>query len=190
MKKPFFFTIIGTAIFLVVIFVLLYSLRTNHPVDKKVIGAATTKIAPTTVKPSIEPTISATPSAQPKKKSYSIVLIGDSFVDTMGENVDYLDKSLKEKYPKTHFTLYNYGIGGQNVVQGLDRFDSNFAYSTRNFPPIPAVNPDIIIVGSFAYNPFNPYDRDRHWTSLKQLIFKAGEVSSSVYILTEIAPLH
>lgn len=190
MKRSFFFITIGTAIFLIVVFVALHILNVNHQVNKKVIGAATTKITPTTVKHSIGPTISATPSAQPKKKSYSIVLIGDSFVDTMGENVDYLDKSLKEKYPQTRFTLYNYGIGGQNVQQGLDRFDSNFTYSTRNFPPIPSVNPDIIIVGSFAYNPFVHYDRDRHWTTLKNLINKAREVTPSVYILAEIAPLH
>ena len=190
MKKPFFFTVIGATIFLVVIFVVPHILSVNHPVNKKVIGAATTKITPTAVKPSIEPTITATPSAQPKKKSYSIVLIGDSMIDTMGENVDYLGKSLKEKYPTTKFTLYNYGIGGQNVQQGLDRFDSNFAYNTRNFPPIPQVHPDIIIIGSFAYNPFAPYDRDRHWITLKKLINKAKEVSSSVYILAEIAPLN
>ena len=188
MKRLFFFTTICVAIFLVVITVAFHLFSINHPVHKNVMGT-TTKTTPAPVKHSVEGTITATPAALPKKKSYSVVLIGDSMIDTMGENVDYLDKSLKERYPQTRFTLYNYGIGGQNVQQGLDRFDSNFTYSTRNFPPIPQVHPDIIIIGSFAYNPFTPYDRDKHWITLKQLINKAKEVSSSVYILAEIAPL-
>ena len=94
-------------------------------------------------------------------------------VDTMGENMEYLGESLQTVYPQTKFNLYNYGIGGQNVKQGLDRFNQPFSYQTRNYPPIIGINADIIIVASFAYNPFSPHNRDQHWLTLTELVNQA-----------------
>ncbi len=122
-------------------------------------------------------------------KSYTIAIIGDSMVDTMGEVLGYLDLSLKTKYPDTKFLLYNYGTGAQNVEAGLNRFGSHFNYQSRDYPSLPELKPDILIVGSFAYNPFTPNDRDKHWLTLTQLIQSAQSVSSNVYLLAEIAPL-
>lgn len=140
--------------------------------------------------PTLIPT--STPSATPillKKSTYSIVIFGDSMVDTMGENLEYLQKALTNKYSKTSFKLYNYGIGGQNIEQGLVRFESSFVNRERNFPPIPALSPDILILGSFAYNPFPTHDRNKHYSLLKELITKAKTSSSKLYLLAEIAPL-
>ncbi len=150
---------------------------------KAVIGDKTAIIA--------SPTSQATSSAiaPPKRNKYTIAIIGDSMVDTMGETLEYLDKDLKVKYPKTTFKLYNYGIGGQNVAQGLARFDSPFSYQTRSYPPISLLHPDILIVGSFAYNPFSPYDRNKHWLTLAGLIDKAKANCKHVYLFAEIAPL-
>lgn len=125
----------------------------------------------------------------PIKSSYKIAIFGDSMVDTMGENLEYLDKALKKKYPNTQFTLYNYGIGAETVEMGLARFDKSFSYQTRSYQTISQVKPDIIIVASFAYNPFTPHDRDKHWLTLTHLIQKAQTVTNNVYILAEIAPL-
>lgn len=140
----------------------------------------------------VTPTISSTPTPIPfvvKKASYTIAIFGDSMVDTMGENLEYLQKIFADKYPETKFNLYNYGIGGQNIEQGLGRFESTFVNRERNFPPIPALVPDVLIIGSFAYNPFPFHDRNRHYTLLRELIGKARNVSSNVYLLAEIAPL-
>lgn len=123
------------------------------------------------------------------KKSYSIAIIGDSMVDTMGEALEYLGHSLKSVYPNTSFLLYNYGIGGQNVEEGLARFSSPFHFRDRAFPPLPELHPDVLIIGSFAYNPFNPYDRNKHWLLLTELVQQAKTVSPHVYVLAEIAPL-
>lgn len=137
----------------------------------------------------------ATPSAHlatpiPFKKSeYSIAIYGDSMVDTMGENLEYLQKSLKTKYPTTTFKMYNYGIGAQTVQQGLDRFDSSFNYKTRNYPAINVLKPDVIVIASFAYNPYYPFDKVSYMSKLSLLLDKAMVVTPNTYLLAEIAPL-
>lgn len=125
----------------------------------------------------------------PSKASYTIVVYGDSMVDTMGESLEYLSKALKDRYPQTQFHYYNYGIGGENAEQGLARFHSPFNYKTRSFPPLSSHHPDIIIIGSFAYNPFSPHFRDKHWRVLNQLVTEAKNTGADVYMLAEIAPL-
>ena len=127
--------------------------------------------------------------SKPPKTAFVIAVYGDSFVDTMGENLEYLQGSLKRRYPSYTFTFYNYGIGSQNAQQGVERFDSAFNYKTRHYPPITELHPDIIIMGSFAYNPFSPYDRNKHWNTLTLLVQKAQATGASVYMLAEIAPL-
>jgi lysophospholipase L1-like esterase len=149
--------------------------------------------------PSIVATVAASlaPSASPSAKiptrlsktSYTIAAFGDSMIDTMGENMDYLQNSLKTKYPGTNFKLYNYGIGSQNVVEGLNRFHSAFNYKTRQFPPIDQIQADVIILGSFSYNPLSPYDRVSHQQKLAALINEARSTHAAIYILAEIAPL-
>ena len=137
-----------------------------------------------------EETPSPTPTPAPKlsKAVYTIAVFGDSMVDTMGENLEYLDTSLKIKYPNTTFKLYNYGIGGQNVADGVARFKQAFSYQTRNYPSVKDIKADVIILGSFAYNPFPTHDRNRHWTTLTQLVNEAKSTGASIYILAEIGP--
>src|SRR3989344_6896937 len=139
--------------------------------------------------PELTLTPSPTPIIFPKKSSYSIAIFGDSMVDTMGENLEYLRDTLTNKYPQTAFNLYNYGIGGQNVELGLARFESPFTNRERQYPPLPVLNPDTLIIGSFAYNTFSTHDRNKHYTVLKELISKAKALSSEVYLMAEIAPL-
>lgn len=136
-----------------------------------------------TKKPSPEPTDKLS------KKSYTIAVFGDSMVDTMGERLEYLEHNLTEKYPGIEFKLYNYGIPSQNVEHGFERFHKAFSFRDRNYPPITQINADIIILGSFAYNPFPPHNRDRHWTGLIKLTEEAKKTPANVYILAEIAPL-
>lgn len=123
------------------------------------------------------------------KKKYVIAIFGDSMVDTMGEKLEYLDSNLKREYPGMKFSLYNYGMGAQNAGDGLTRFNSPFKYKTRDYPAISQLKPDILIIGSFAYNPFDPHDLNRYQAALQQLILEAKKISPDVYLLVEIAPL-
>lgn len=145
--------------------------------------------------PSLAITPIATLSASPtptklSKGTYIIAGFGDSMIDTMGENLDYLDTALKKKYPGTVFKLYNYGIGATTVENGVGRWDSPFSNRERNFPPISTLNADVIILGSYSYNPFSPHDLNKRNTLLAQLIQKAKATKAKVYLLAEIAPLY
>ncbi len=153
--------------------------------ENEVLGAKTVNLTPKIIYKVITPT----PSPTPIKKTYKIAIIGDSFEDTMGETGEYLQKSLKTKYPETEFLIYNYGKGATTVKDGLESFDKEFKYGIRNYPAVPDLKPDIIIVGSYANNPPNPYDRNWHWLTYTQLIQKVQKVTPNVYILAEVAPL-
>src|SRR3989338_1319179 len=128
-------------------------------------------------------------SAQPAKDEYIIALYGDSMEDTMGEVGEYTDYELKKKYPHTRFNIYNYGMGSNNAEDSLARWNKPFHYMDRNYPSITEIEPDIIIMGSHAYNVFSPHNRDRHWLALTELVQRAQQLTPNVYILAEIAPI-
>ncbi|OGK18379.1 hypothetical protein A3G67_03760 [Candidatus Roizmanbacteria bacterium RIFCSPLOWO2_12_FULL_40_12] len=137
-----------------------------------------------------ENTPTPTPTKKLSKSYYTVTVFGDSMVDTMGERMEYLEGALKKKYPDTTFFLYNYGIGSQNVEDGLARYNNDFKYQDRNFPAISKIQADVIIIGSFAYNPFSPHSRDRHWLGLTRLVQEAVKrKDAEVYMLAETAPL-
>lgn len=138
--------------------------------------------------PTLTPTSTPTPFVTPKKASYTIAFFGDSMVDTMGEKLEILQKEFYRSYPKTRLKLYNYGIGGQNIETGVARFESDFSNKERVYPPITAIKPDIIVLGTFAYNPFVPHDLEKYKAYLTTLIQKAMGASLNVYLLAEIGP--
>ena len=145
------------------------------------------------VQPSIIPmTESPQKVPQPpvlKKSSYVVAIYGDSMVDTMGEHLEHLQAIFKQVYPNTIIKYYNYGVGSENVSMGLLRFDKPLLYKERNYPPIQEINADILILGSFSYNPYFPHDSEKHKNELTKLINEAKKVAKRVYLLAEIAPL-
>jgi len=149
--------------------------------EQKPIVSPIAKTTPAILPASTSITATLTPTKKPPakltKSTYSIALIGD------------LDRSLKGKYETTSFKLYNYGIGAQNVEMGLERLNSPFTNRERNYPPITQINADIIIIGSFSYNPFDPHNPQKHKDLLGQMIEETKKYASQVYVLVEIAPL-
>lgn len=153
---------------------------------QKILSAKTKKPIPT---PSPFVKKEVTPKPRLSKNFYVIAAFGDSMIDTMGENLDYVEIYLKTEYPNTNFKLYNYGIGGENVEMGLARWNNPLIYKDRNYPPITQINADVIILGSFSYNPFDPHSKDRHYIGLTNLINEAKKTNADIYLLAEIAPL-
>lgn len=149
-------------------------------------------------------TISVSPAAMPmakspqktlplpvlKKSSYVVAIYGDSMVDTMGEHLEHLQAVLKQIYPNTIIKYYNYGVGSENVSMGFVRFDKPLLYKERNYPPISEINADILILGSFSYNPYFPHDPAKHKLELIKLVNHAKKVTVKIYLLAEIAPLN
>lgn len=138
-----------------------------------------------------EATPTPTSIPTPSKKSYTIAIIGDSMAETMGDSIDYLQTSIKKKYPTTGFAMYNYGIGSENIEEGLARFDKPFDHGNRHYVSLTGLKPDILIIGSYAYNPLVPFDKNKHYRDLIELGTRAKQVSpnTKVYLLAEIAPL-
>ncbi len=190
-KKP-------TAILALAAIILVSLFAVSHIKSSKILGQKSQTIVVSS-SPSVSPqaafhtvtTIESTPSPVPiklSKSTFTIALFGDSMIDTMGD-MKYLSVALAKRYPDTKFNLYNYGIGAQNVQMGLDRVDSAFNYQSRTYPPISQTNADIIIVGSFAYNPFVNHDVNRFSNTLTALLNKVRSFNKNVYQLIEIAPL-
>lgn len=124
-------------------------------------------------------------------KNVTISFFGDSMIDTMETNTPYFAEQIKKYYPNFNFTLLNYGIGAQQVDKGFARIEENFSYKDRNYSPILKTQPDVIILDSFAYNPYDNLDSDleKYKTELNQLINKLQSTGSQVIFLATIAPL-
>lgn len=124
-----------------------------------------------------------------KKDEYKIALLGDSMIDTLDADLPLLKEELEKKY-KAEFTLYNYGIGSENVELGLARFEKPLSYKDRNYPALSELKADVIVIGSFAYNPFEVHDVNKYWLTMAQLIQKAQATKALVFVLADIAPLY
>ena len=110
-------------------------------------------------------------------------------IDTMGGSLDYLKTAMIKKYPGIDFVMYNYGIGSENVSAALERFDKPFVRGQQNYGALPELAPDVLIVGSYSYNPFPIQDKNKHASDLTRIIQKAKNAPDGVYLLAEIAPL-
>lgn len=135
---------------------------------------------------------SATPIHKTKKSEVTIAFLGDSMTDTLGADLRLVDDELKLIYPETVFTLHNYGVGGENIVSGLERITRSTIYLGIARPSIVSLRPDIVIVESFAYNPF-PFETgalDQHWLSLAYIVdtLKANLPETKIVIAATIAP--
>lgn len=132
------------------------------------------------------PTLSPTPTTQPSPpatagKSYTIAFLGDSMIDTMGPGLPAVNNKLSATYPATDFTLLNYGAGGTNIDYGIERI-----------PTMTDAHPDIIVLESFAYNPFPDANGgvNRHWLTLARAVdaIRANIPNAKIIIAATIAP--
>jgi lysophospholipase L1-like esterase len=137
-------------------------------------------------------TIAPTPTPiLAKKKSYTIALLGDSMIDTLGPGIPALQTDLKNMYPGTSFTLLNYGDGGTNIDFGIDRIINSYTYLGNHIPSLASTHPDIVVLESFAYNPFPVVDGvDRHWLALARAVDTIHQYvpGAKIIIAATIAP--
>ncbi|MDO8452048.1 MAG: SGNH/GDSL hydrolase family protein [bacterium] len=102
------------------------------------------------------------------KTSYTIAILGDSMVDTLGIDLLDLQNDLKKRFPNVSFRLLNYGVGATNIDMGLPRLSGEYVYEGRTVPSLISQNPDIVVIESFGYNPYSFSEGaiDRHWLAL------------------------
>lgn len=121
----------------------------------------------------------------------TIAVIGDSMTDLMGPNLPYLKTALQKYYPQVQFNLLNYGVGAENIEKGLKRIKKEYTYQGRHYPALVSINPDIVVIESFAYNPFRDStgELDRHWSALVKIVdFIKSNTRAKIIILATIAP--
>jgi len=113
---------------------------------------------------------------------YTIAVLGDSMIQTLGENLPALRKSLQQYFPNHAFNLLNFGTGSQNIEYGLN----------TELPSVYPQNPDIVIVESFAYNNFGNTESgiNRHWLTLGAITttLKQKLPHAKIIIAATIAP--
>jgi lysophospholipase L1-like esterase len=129
---------------------------------------------------------------QAKKSHYTIALLGDSMIDTLGPDAPHLKTKLSTLFPATTFTLLNYGVGGTNIDYGLERLTNPYTYLGNAIPSLLSQNPDVVIIESFGYNPY-PFDVgaiDKHWMQLSAIvtILKTKLSGVKIVIAATIAP--
>ena len=144
-----------------------------------------------------KPTPTPAPTEKPKiyntaKHQYTIALLGDSMIDTLGSGAPNVYRNLIKRFPKTSFTLLNYGVGSTNIDYGIERLTNSYTYVGKAYPSLVSQKPDVVIVESFAYNPY-PYSDgaiDRHWLAMAKIVdtLRANNNDVIIIIAATIAP--
>ena len=136
-----------------------------------------------------------TPTLTPKptrKNVFTIAVLGDSMVDTLGPGVPHLKDRLSKLYPGIIFNILNYGVGAENIDSGISRLTNNYTYLGEAKSSLVSQHPDIVIVESFGYNPFvDPASElDRHWLAMAKIIdvLKDSMPGVKIVIAATIAP--
>lgn len=143
--------------------------------------------------------IEATPTATPtpiiyktRNSHYTIALLGDSMIDTLGPDAPQLTDQLHIMYPQTTFTILNYGVGATNIDYGLTRVTNQYTYLGKNVPSLVSTHPDLVVVESFGYNPYS-YDTgalEAHWLELAKIVdtLRSNLPGVKIVIAATIAP--
>lgn len=89
-------------------------------------------------------------------EDYTIILLGDSMTETLG-NADELRGYLNESFPDKTFEVLNYGYGSTNILSAKERLTQTTHHANRDFRPILDIDFDFLIVESFGHNPLSEY---------------------------------
>ena len=89
-------------------------------------------------------------------QDYTIVLLGDSMTETLG-NADELRGYLNQYFPDKTFEVLNYGYGSTNIMSAKERLTQTTHHADRDFRPILDIDFDFLIIESFGHNPLSEY---------------------------------
>lgn len=142
------------------------------------------------------PTPQSTYYPQPIKRSdsYTIIFVGDSMTDVLGENMDYLREELTNYYPNKIFGLFNYGFGGSNILSVQTRLKEETEYRGKKFEPIIERVFDVFVLESMGHNPLSEYSLEeglkRQQMELEKIVslIHEHEPNANIIFLATIAP--
>ncbi len=113
--------------------------------------------------PSSSPSSSLRPIPKTAKKAdaYTIILVGDSMTNILGENTDYLRTHLKEHYGNKVFGIFNYALGSQSILYLDEKLHHKTPIWSKDYPPILDRDFEVIIIESFANNPLSQFPLEK-----------------------------
>ncbi len=125
-------------------------------------------------------------------KIITVIVLGDSMIDTLQPGLPQLESALKKLYPHKRFNIVNYGVGASNIEYALFRLTNDYQYLDQKYPSLISLNPDIVVIESFAYNNFgnSPEGIDRQWLGLGAVttVIKEKLPQSKIVLAATIAP--
>lgn len=153
------------------------------------IPSTSLRTSPPTALGTSPPTPTPTPTKAFKKTSYIISLLGDSMLETCLPGCPYLYDALHSLYSQIGFKIYNDSVGAKDINAGLSRLTSEYEHNGVQ-KPVLLNEPDIIVVESFAYNPWSntQSDLDKYWLTLAHIVDTIRAQNRKVIFLATIAP--
>lgn len=125
----------------------------NAPVEKLIMRFKRPPLAMENNAASDSAVLSATTGKMKYAQDYTIVLLGDSMTERLG-NADELRGYLSNYYPDKSVEILNYGYGATNILSVKDRLLKETDHF-RKFRAITEIDFDLIIIESFANNPLS-----------------------------------
>lgn len=121
----------------------------------------------------------------PIRTTYVIALLGDSMIDTLNPYLSDFKTQLSAKYPHYSFGILNFGEGSTDLASGLARLTSPSNYNGKYFPSVLSYKPDVLVIESFAYNPWSNAETDlnRQWITFAKMVDTVKEKSPDTKIL-------
>ena len=126
--------------------------------------------------------------------SYTLIFLGDSMTEALGENFDDLRLDLTKYYSKKVFGLFNYGFGSTNILSAEDRLNHDTVYQGKIFPAILNRYFDVILIESFGNNPLSelPLDQglQKQTAALDQMVAQLTDThpNSLIIFVATVAP--
>ncbi len=140
----------------------------------------------------VKPTSTSVKEKVKYPEDYTIVMLGDSMTETLGNSVE-LRKFLSDYYPKKTFEVLNYGFGSTNILSAMDRITKETEHG-RKFRPIADIDYQLILLESFGENPLSQYKLEeglQHQTEeLDKIVSKLKETNpkGKIVFVATISP--
>lgn len=125
--------------------------------------------------------------------TYSILLLGDSMTQFLGDGSD-LKNYLKKYYPKKQINILNYGFGSTNILSVPERLKQSTIRGSETLPPILNREFDVIFIESFGNNPLSELSLEeglkKQNETLDQIveIIKSKKPESAIIFMATVSP--
>lgn len=134
--------------------------------------------------------------------AYTIILVGDSMTDFLGENPTKFREYLKAHYcdefckPKGKvFGIFNLGFGSTNVLSLQDRIEKESFYLSKQYQSILNREFDLIIIESFGNNPLSQFPLEEGLKKQDEALDKAvrtlhkAKPNAVIAFMSTVAPI-